>query len=106
MTECECYNCPKCNSETRMFDHVWRIVRSKNRKKTFVRICRVRCLQCGYIHRVLPKYLIPYKHYDKNIIEGVIEGLITQETLGYEDYPSETTIFRWIKEFESQKFPG
>ena len=29
---------------------------------------------------------------------GVIEGLITPETLGYEDYPCEMTMHRWMNE--------
>ena len=30
-----------------------------------------------------------------NIIIGVIEGLITCETFGFEDYPCEMTMIRW-----------
>jgi hypothetical protein len=33
--------------------------------------------------------------YESEIIIGVLEGLITCETLGYEDYPCEATMRRW-----------
>lgn len=36
-----------------------------------------------------------YKQYESEIIAGVIEGLITCETFGYEDYPCEMTMIRW-----------
>ena len=38
------------------------------------------------------------KEYESEIIIGVIEGLITPETLGYEDYPCEMTMNRWLSE--------
>lgn len=98
--------CPKCKGELKLFDHTARIIRSKNHKKIFIKIPRMKCLSCGYIHRVLPKCLIPYKHYERDIIQGVIEGLITSETLGFEDYPCEMTFFRWKSEFQYQKIPG
>ena len=50
------------------------------------------------LHRELPSSIIPYKEYESEIIIGVIEGLITPETLGYEDYPCEMTMNRWINE--------
>lgn len=50
------------------------------------------------LHRELPSSIIPYKEYESEIIIGVIEGLITPETLGYEDYPCEMTMNRWLSE--------
>ena len=48
------------------------------------------------LHRELPEELFPYKQYESEVIRGVLEGLITCETLGYEDYPCEVTMIRWI----------
>lgn len=98
--------CPKCNGELNKFDSVNRIVRSKNHQKIFIRISRMKCVQCGSTHRVLPKYLYPYKHYERDIIDGVCEGLITSDTLGFEDYPCEMTLFRWKTQIQYQKMPG
>lgn len=35
------------------------------------------------------------KQYEADIIIGVLEGLITCGTLGFEDYPCEMTMIRW-----------
>ena len=50
---------------------------------------------CGCIHRNLPDYIYPYKQYEAEIIDGVIEGFITCDTIGFEDYPCEMTMLRW-----------
>lgn len=53
---------------------------------------------CGCIHRNLPDYIYPYKQYEAEIIDGVVEGFITCDTIGFEDYPCEMTMFRWRSE--------
>lgn len=87
--------CPKCGGELIFYDNVSRIVRTKYRKSKWVRIRRLRCSKCSKIHRELPKFIYPYKQYESEIIIGVIEGLITADTLGFEDYPCEMTMMRW-----------
>lgn len=87
--------CPKCYGEMKYYDNVKRIVRTKRRVTKRVKILRLRCINCGAIHRVIPRLLYPYKQYEAELIRGVIEGLITPETLGYEDYPCEATMERW-----------
>lgn len=92
-----CFNtrCPICGGELKYYDLVKRIVRTKNGFARKVIIRRLKCRKCGKVHRELPDFLFPYKQYDADIIKGVIEGLITSETLGYEDYPCEMTMKRW-----------
>lgn len=87
--------CPKCGGELKYYDSVKRIVRMKYGRKSKVNIRRFRCKQCGSTHRELPDFIFPYKQYEADIIIGVIEDLITCETLGFEDYPCEMTMFRW-----------
>ena len=70
-------------------------MRTKYGIKNKVDIRRFRCQKCGAVHRELPNFIFPYKQYDAEIIIGVLEGLITCETLGFEDYPCEMTMFRW-----------
>jgi hypothetical protein len=89
-------NCPKCGGLLRYFDRVQRIVRTKNRKTDWIKIRRLRCTDCGSLHRELPEELLPYKQYEAEVIRGVLEGFITCETLGFEDYPCELTMFRWM----------
>lgn len=88
--------CPKCGGQLRFFDNVKRIVRTKARMTEWIVIRRLRCDVCGTLHRELPEELYPYKQYEAEVIIGVLEGLITCETLGFEDYPCEMTMARWM----------
>ena len=92
--------CPKCGGSLKYYDSVKRIVRTKNRATKMIIIRRLKCLECMSLHRELPEYLLPYKQYEVEIILGVIEGLITSDILGFEDYPCEMTMFRWRKKQE------
>lgn len=87
--------CPDCGGQLKYYDRVPRIVRSKMRRTKWVKIRRFHCTQCGRLHRELPDYILSYKQYEAEIIRGVLEGLITCETLGFEDYPCEMTMLRW-----------
>lgn len=88
--------CPKCGGALKYYDSVPRLVRMKNHQTTRVLIRRLRCTRCGMLHRELTEMLFPYKQYEAEVIVGVLEGLITCETIGFEDYPCEMTMTRWI----------
>ena len=90
--------CPKCGGELKYYDSVPRLVRTKGRRTTHIPIRRVRCVQCGAVHRELTEMLFPYKQYESEVIFGVLEGLITCETLGFEDFPCEMTMLRWLSQ--------
>ncbi|MBQ8132900.1 MAG: hypothetical protein IJ192_00570 [Clostridia bacterium] len=90
--------CPKCNGTLKHYDTVKRIVRTKGRKTKRVNIKRLKCIVCGSVHREIPDYIFPYKQYEAELINGVLEGYITSDTLGYEDYPCEMTMNRWVSE--------
>lgn len=92
--------CPKCEGKLRYFDTVKRIVRTKALATEWIDIRRLRCTVCGSVHRELPEDVFPYKQYEAEIIVGVLEGLITCETLGFEDYPCEMTMVRWTLQRE------
>lgn len=87
--------CPKCGGQLKYYDTVKRIVRTKYGVKNKVDIRRFRCQKCSAMHRELPDFIFPYKQYEADIIIGVIEDLITCDTLGFEDYPCEMTMIRW-----------
>lgn len=87
--------CQICGGYESKNGHVLRSVKTKGGVTKFVKIQRVICKQCSKTRRILPKNILPYKHYEREIIEGVLEGLITSDTLGYEDYPCEMTMNRW-----------
>lgn len=90
--------CPKCGGKLKYYDTVPRIVRTKARKTSRISIRRLRCSTCGALHRELPTDIFPYKQYESEVILGVVEGLITCETLGFEDYPCEMTMIRWLSQ--------
>lgn len=87
--------CPKCGGQLKYYDRVERIVRTKGRKTWKIPLRRLRCDRCGAVHRELPELIFPYKQYEAEVIIGVLEGFITCETMGFEDYPCEMTMFRW-----------
>lgn len=97
MTISETSFCPNCGGKLKYYDKVSRIVLTKGGAKNTVSVKRYRCVDCNKIHRFLPNFIFPYKHYDAEIIKGVLEGLITPDTLGYEDYPCEVTMIRWSR---------
>lgn len=87
--------CSDCGGRLKYYDKVSRIVRTKGRQTKWVKIPRYYCQSCEKIHRHLPDYIYPYKQYESEVITGVVEGYITCETIGYEDYPCEMTMIRW-----------
>lgn len=95
MVSDEKLTCRNCGARVKRYDNVSRIVRTKGRKTSWVKVERFRCPVCGQIHRELPDYIFPYKQYEAEVIRGVLEGFITCETYGYEDYPCEMTMIRW-----------
>jgi len=87
--------CPYCGESLKYYDRVKRIVRTKGRITKHIKIRRFRCQGCCTIHREIPDFIFPYKQYESEIIIGVLEGIITYESLEYEDYPCEMTMMRW-----------
>lgn len=93
----EATECPKCGGGLKYYDKVKRIVRNKGGRKLWILIRRFRCIECKRFHRELPNFIFPYKQYSGEVITGVLEGLITSDTIGYEDYPCEATMNRWTR---------
>lgn len=96
--------CHDCGIKLKRYDKVSRIVRTKGGNFSWIEIERFRCPNCGQIRRKLPDYIFPYKQYDADLIRGVLEGFITCETYGYEDYPSEITMKRWRNSLNLKSF--
>ena len=42
---------------------------------------------------------MPYKHYEAEVIAGVLDEVIRPEDLDSEDYPSFNTMHRWLQWF-------
>ena len=62
-----------------------------------IEVRRCTCDSCGRSNRQLPDIWLPYKQYEADLIEDVIDGVITEDDLIKEghDYPCETTLKRW-----------
>lgn len=91
--------CSDCGVPLKRYDSVSRIVRTQNRNSKIIKIERFKCPVCKHIHRDLPDNIFPYKQYEAKIIQGVLDGSISCETLGFEDYPCEETMQRWRNYF-------
>ena len=57
-------------------------------------IRRFQCQNCHSYHNELPDCLVPYKHYEAEVIAGVLDEVILPEDLDSEDYPSFNTMLR------------
>ena len=88
--------CPRCGGKLYYYDEVRRIIRTKGGKTNWIFLRRFKCEKCHKVHREIPSIIFPYKHYESEIIIGVREGIITSGTIGFEDYPCEQTITKWI----------
>lgn len=87
--------CPCCSTKLKFTDHVARHRKIEGGIKEWYLIERRSCpAGCG-LFRVLTEFLFPYKHYDADIITGVLNGTVTPEKNGFEDYPCEKTMERW-----------
>lgn len=90
--------CPSCGGQLKHYDTVGRVVRTKGGRMERIKIRRFRCAQCGAFHRQIPNGLLPFKQYEAEVVYGVLEGLITPDTIGFEDYPCEMTMLRWLSQ--------
>ena len=88
--------CPKCGKEEcRKYGSVKRKVLTKYRESKWIRVQRWQCKSCGFVWRDLPDDILPFKQYEREMVEGVREGLIDSDILGFEEYPCEMTMRRW-----------
>lgn len=94
--------CSDCGGYLKYYDEVTRIVRTKHGVKYRVTVRRFVCLKCKRVHRELPKFLLPYKHYEAGIINGFLSGAMSSCDIEFEDYPCESTVSNWIKEFNTK----
>lgn len=90
-------SCPYCHEVLAYYGRVKRIVKTEYGKTEWVYISRMVCTNCKTWHRMIPGYILPFKHYRASIINGFISGEYSNMDLQFEDYPSESTVRRWIQ---------
>lgn len=80
---------------------VLRVWKKEGGERRWVMVDLVKCPCCKRIHRALPDFLTPYKHYETEAIEDVIDEVITEDDPI--DYPCNITMQRWRGWFEKNK---
>jgi len=87
--------CPDCGGALKKYDKVKRSVRYQEGQVEHITIQRYKCSNCGHVHRLIPHYVYPNKQYNKQLIDCVSNGYVSNDILGLEDYPCDMTIKRW-----------
>ena len=91
--------CPCCDEPMNYRDSRKRIRRKEGGYAEHLMVRRLQCPKCRKLHVELPDCLVPHKHYDTEVISGVIEGIVTADDLDSEDRPCAMTMHRWIRWF-------
>lgn len=91
--------CPSCGGRLCYRDCRKRIMRHEGGGKDWLLIRRFRCKKCHHYHNELPDCVLPYKHYETEVISGVLDGIVTADDADSENYPSLTTMQRWLQWF-------
>lgn len=91
-----------------MRDSVERFIRISSAEKYGVVIRRLICVECGKIHRELPDFLLPHKHYPADCIEAEIDqgrqaGITDECENVICAYPELSTCMRWRREFKQKQ---
>lgn len=93
------FRCPTCGGTLKYHDSIPRIVKTISGKTRWDKIRRLICTHCRAVHREIPEYLLPFKHYESDIIRGFVGKQLSIFDLEYEDYPCEGTIKSWMNEY-------
>lgn len=88
--------CPECRGHLCYRDSRLRIRKKEGGSAEYLVIRRFRCEDCGRYHNELPDCLVPYKHYEAEVVSGVLDGVVSPDDLDSEDFPCAMTMFRWI----------
>lgn len=91
--------CPLCQNPLHYRGQKKRVMKQEGGKKQWLVIRRFKCCSCHSLHKELPDCLVPYKHYQADIISGVLDGIVTPDDLDCEDYPCLDTMLLWIRWF-------
>ena len=71
-----------------------RIWLREGHKRHTVAIRRLKCRKCGAYHRELPDFLVPYKHYETELISGVLDEVVQADDMDG-NLPCDSTVQSW-----------
>lgn len=74
-----------------------------SREKLLIEVRKCTNESCRKCHRLLPDELLPYKHYESDLIEAVIDGVVGEDDEALEEGPSPETMKRWREWWEKLK---
>lgn len=86
-----------CGSPLCKRDKKRRVYKKPGGIKEWYLINRLKCTneKCGRLHNELPDFFSPYKHYGSELIEDVVDEVITSDDRETEMYPCEDTMKNW-----------
>lgn len=90
------YLCPTCKEGKLIFrDYCKRIVKHEGGEAEMIHIPRHRCdnPRCKKLHRMLPDFLVPFKHYTEDVISDAVSDRLDLNKTN--DEPAVPTILRW-----------
>lgn len=90
------YLCPMCKAGALHFrDYCRRVRKLEGGDKEWISIPRHQCdsPSCRRVHRMLPDFLVPFKHYQEAVIEDAIDDRLSPEES--DDRPSIQSVLRW-----------
>ena len=93
--------CPECKEKLKYRDRVLRIQKYEGGEKKIFAINRMKCTGCGRLHRQLTDGMIKFKHYAAEVIEDVVDDVVSEED-GLE-HPCEGTMKHWRWWFQYNK---
>jgi hypothetical protein len=91
VTSREKHNCPDCGGKLSGHGKDNRHIKNEHGEKEWYQISRTKCQGCKRTHSMLPDFMLPYKHYQADIIESVIDEVDPFFAI------EESTIYRWKK---------
>lgn len=90
------YLCPVCREGSLIFrDYCKRTVRHEGGEAEDFAIPRHQCNnpRCRKVHRMLPDFMVPFKHYTEDVISDAVNDRLDLCMTG--DAPSPSTVMRW-----------
>ncbi|SMC61134.1 DUF6431 domain-containing protein [Papillibacter cinnamivorans] len=82
-------SCPICGGQLLHRDRVIRTFRESDGERKRLSIRRLVCAECRRLHRELPDFIVPFKHYVCDVIEAAIEAIVSDISA------DDCTIQRW-----------
>ena len=90
------HHCPQCSGGLVYRDHKLRRTKNLAGGETLYLLRRFRCTTCGKYHTEIPDSIQPYKHYDSETIQSVLD----EEECTDACIADASTIRRWKEEFQ------